>query len=100
MSVLESVPIGRLSLERFEGILPAERYAALQQAVARAQELFAGRALWNVNSTSRGGGVAEMLVSLLAYTHGAQVDARWVVISGNPDFFVLTKRIHKNMHNA
>ena len=32
---------------------------------------------------SRGGGVAEMLVSLLAYAHGAGVDARWTVIAGN-----------------
>jgi trehalose synthase len=41
-----------------------------------------------------------MLVSLLAYAHGAGVDARWIVISGNEPFFVLTKRIHNNLHSA
>ena len=100
MPALESVPIGRLPFERFESVLPAERYAQFRDAVERSRRLFEGRAVWNVNSTSRGGGVAEMLVSLLAYAHGAGVDARWIVISGNDPFFALTKRIHNNLHNA
>jgi trehalose synthase len=100
MPALESVPIGRLPFERFESVLPAERYAQFRDAVERSRRLLQGRAVWNVNSTSRGGGVAEMLVSLLAYAHGAGVDARWIVISGNDPFFALTKRIHNNLHNA
>ena len=72
----------------------------MSDAADRARDLFAGRVIWNVNSTSRGGGVAEMLVSLLAYARGAGVNARWEVISGNPDFFALTKRIHNHLHGA
>jgi trehalose synthase len=100
MSAIESVPIGRLPFERFESILPPDRYAALQEAAAHGRELLDGRVVWNVNSTARGGGVAEMLVSLLAYAHGAGVNARWEVISGTDPFFVLTKRIHNNLHSA
>ncbi len=100
MPALESVPIGRLPFERFESVLPAERYAQFSDAVGVARQLLQGRAVWNVNSTSRGGGVAEMLVSLLAYAHGADVDSRWIVMSGNDPFFALTKRIHNNLHNA
>ena len=100
MPALASVPIGRLPIERFESVLPAERYAQFRDAVERSRQLLQGRAVWNVNSTSRGGGVAEMLVSLLAYAHGADVDSRWIVISGNDPFFALTKRIHNNLHNA
>src|SRR5438445_12458700 len=98
VSALTSVPIGSLSFDRFEPILPAERYRQLLEAADQARELFAGRRVWNVNSTARGGGVAEMLVSLLAYAHGAGVDAHWIVISGNDPFFTLTKRIHNNLH--
>jgi trehalose synthase len=97
---LTSVPIGRLTFDRFEPILPADRYRELVEAADQARELFEGRVVWNVNSTARGGGVAEMLVSLLAYAHGAGVDARWMVISGNDPFFALTKRIHNNLHSA
>src|SRR5215207_867790 len=100
MPALQSVPIGRLPPERFESVLPADRYAAFQEAAERARKLFEGRAVWNVNSTARGGGVAEMLVSLLAYAHGVGVDSRWIVISGTDPFFTLTKRIHNNLHSA
>ena len=49
-----------------------------------AQEALSGRAVLNVNSTAAGGGVAEMLQTLLAYVRGAGVDARWLVIQGDP----------------
>jgi trehalose synthase len=100
MPVLQHVPVGRLHLERFQPLLSPERYEELQAAARRSQQVLRGRVVWNVNSTSRGGGVAEMLVSLLAYAHGAKVDARWTVISGNEPFFVLTKRIHNNLHSS
>ena len=77
-----------------------DRYTEFRQAVDRARALLEGRVVWNVNSTSRGGGVAEMLVSLLAYANGAGVSARWEVISGTDPFFALTKRIHNNLHSS
>ena len=97
---LEHVKVGALPFERFEEVLSADAYAEFREAAERSRELFDGRVVWNVNSTSRGGGVAEMLVSLLAYAHGAGVDARWSVIAGNDPFFALTKRIHNNLHSA
>jgi trehalose synthase len=97
---LEHVRIGALPVERFQEVLPAARYEQWSAAVERSRSLLAGRVVWNVNSTARGGGVAEMLVSLLAYAHGGGVDARWTVISGNDRFFALTKRIHNNLHSA
>ena len=100
MALLEHVPIGILPFERFESVLPPERYEELRTAAERGRTELAGRVIWNVNSTSRGGGVAEMLVSLLAYAHGAGVDARWTVIAGNDPFFALTKRIHNRLHGG
>jgi trehalose synthase len=100
VGVLEHVPIGTLTLERFESVLPSERYEQLREAAERSRIELNGRVVWNVNSTARGGGVAEMLVSLLAYAHGAGVDARWTVIAGNEPFFHLTKRIHNNLHSS
>jgi trehalose synthase len=100
MSAVKTVPVGSLPVDQFESVLPPERFAEVREAVERSRQLLEDRRVWNVNSTARGGGVAEMLVSLLAYAHGAEVDARWVVISGNDPFFALTKRIHNNLHNA
>ena len=39
-----------------------------------------------------------MLQTLLAYVRGVGVDTRWLVLSGSPDFFVITKRIHNVLH--
>jgi trehalose synthase len=61
-------------------------------------EVLGDRVVWNVNSTARGGGVAELLSSLLPYERGCGVDARWLVITGSPEFFAVTKRIHNLLH--
>ena len=100
MATLSHVTVGALNVEHFRSVLPPEDYERFLRTVQRGREVFDGRVVWNVNSTARGGGVAEMLVSLLAYARGAGIDARWVVIAGNEDFFVLTKRIHNFLHGS
>jgi trehalose synthase len=94
------VEISSISPARFRSVLSPERFAAFEHGILRARELLAGRVVWNVNSTARGGGVAELLESLVAYARGAGVDVRWVVIEGTPDFFAVTKRIHNRLHGA
>jgi trehalose synthase len=78
---------------------PAQR-EEFEQTIRRGRALLDSRVIWNVSSTARGGGVAEMLASLLAYTRGAGLDARWVVIEGSPEFFRVTKRIHNMLHGS
>ena len=62
--------------------------------------LLDGRRVVNVNSTATGGGVAELLQTLLAYVRGVGIDARWVVIDGDPEFFGITKRIHNHLYGS
>jgi trehalose synthase len=94
------VEISSMSPARFESVLQPSRFEAFEQGMLRARELLAGRVVWNINSTARGGGVAELLESLVAYARGAGVDVRWVVIEGPPEFFAVTKRIHNRLHGA
>lgn len=84
--------------EQFRGVLPSERFEEFQRGAEEARELLAGRAIWNVNSTARGGGVVELLRPLVGYARGVGVDARWVVIDGSPAFYDVTKRIHNRLH--
>ena len=95
---LTEVRIGSLRLQRFKGVIEPAEFDKVRAGMARAKELLNGRTVWNVNSTAHGGGVAEMLVSLLAYARGAEVDARWLVISGDERFFAITKRLHNRLH--
>ncbi|HZA90208.1 MAG TPA: glycosyltransferase [Solirubrobacterales bacterium] len=99
MTPLKEVPIASFPLERFQTLV-GERWGEVETAMRRAREIFAGRVVWHVNSTARGGGVVELLTSLLAYARGAGVDNRWVVINAGPEFFRVTKRIHNNLHGS
>jgi trehalose synthase len=61
--------------------------------------LLRGRTVWMVNSTARGGGVAEMLPKMVHLLRELGVDVRWVVIStARSAFFPLTKRLHNAIH--
>src|SRR5262249_39988714 len=99
MGALEEVPIPAMSPERFRSVL-GDRYEQVEEAIGTAREVLSGRVIWHINSTAKGGGVAEMLHSLLAYARGAGVDVRWMTISGNPDFFQVTKRLHNRLHES
>ena len=87
MPRLSDVPVRSLPTERFGDVLDPAGYAALLAVRERADRLLGGSAVWCVNSTAHGGGVAEMLRSLLAYARGAGIDARWSVLNGDPAFF-------------
>jgi trehalose synthase len=38
-----------------------------------------------------------MLGTLVGYGRGSGIDARWLVIEGDPAFFEVTKRIHNGL---
>jgi trehalose synthase len=98
MTRLKFVEIEPAPLDRFRPLI-GERYAQAEQAAADARGAFGERRIWHVNSTSQGGGVAEMLRALLPYVSGAGVDTRWVVLGPEgEDFFTVTKRIHNRLH--
>lgn len=97
--LLTEVPVAAASPERFRALI-GEDYAAVEAAIDTAGRTLSGRVVWHVNSTARGGGVAEMLQSLLAYARGGGVDVRWLTIGGDPEFFRTTKRIHNNLHGV
>ena len=95
---LHDVTVTPLAPERFGEVLTSEGMDEFRHTLARGHELLGDHVFWNVNSTARGGGVAEMLRSLIGYVQGAGLDARWVVVDGEPDFFDLTKRLHNRLH--
>ena len=95
---MDEVMVRPVSLERLAAILPASRAARLATAAARARATLGDRVVWHINATAHGGGVAEMLQTLLAYGNGAGVENRWLVLDGDPGFFAITKRLHNMLH--
>ena len=97
---LHEVEVQALDAARLEPLIGLERMARYEAVAEATQAALAGRAVLNVNSTATGGGVAEMLQTLLAYARGAGIDARWLVIKGDPAFFEITKRIHNGLYGS
>ena len=95
---LEDVKVASLDPERLRPVLTPDAVARFEHTLTRGRELLESRTFWNVNSTARGGGVAEMLRSLIGYALGAGLDARWLVVGCDAQFFRITKRIHNRLH--
>lgn len=70
------------------------------RTAATLRELLGDRRVLNVNSTATGGGVAEMLATLIGYARGAGIESEWLVIAGDLDFFTLTKRVHNGLYGS
>ena len=53
-----------------------------------------GKKILHINSTYYGGGVAEILYSLVPLLNCAGLDADWRMLRGTPEFFNITKKFH------
>ncbi len=65
----------------------------------KAKKLY-GKHILNINSTYQGGGVSEMLVSLVPLMNNIGLDAGWRILHGSPDFFTITKKFHNGLQGA
>ena len=64
-------------------------------------ELLAGNIsgkVQHVNSTYTGGGVAEILNSLIPLFKGLEIETEWNIIRGDDEFFSVTKSFHNQLH--
>jgi trehalose synthase len=57
-------------------------------------EKLSGKHITCINSTYQGGGVAEILNSLVPMFDQIGVDFGWRILHGTPDFFTITKKFH------
>ena len=55
------------------------------------------RHILHINSTPYGGGVAEILRSLIPLMNDIGVRVGWRILVGSPDFFRVTKKFHNSL---
>jgi trehalose synthase len=73
--------------------------AVIAEIYKKARKLY-GKYILNINSTYQGGGVAEILSSLVPLMNNTGIDAEWRILHGNPDFFTVTKKFHNALQGA
>ncbi|WP_256392670.1 glycosyltransferase [Natronoarchaeum rubrum] len=81
------------SVEAYADAIGAEQLDRLR---SRAEALGDGRIL-HVNSTATGGGVAELLRSIVPLCNDLGVDTDWLVLDADDEFFAVTKSIHNGL---
>ncbi len=85
-----------LSLENFRHVVPDE---TLAEIYARARGLY-GKHIVHLNATYQGGGVAEILYSLVLLMNDVGIDAGWRILHGSQEFFEVTKSFHNALQGA
>jgi len=89
-NMLTSVELQTKSLESYRSaVLPGVVEAIRADAAA-----LKGARILHVNATAYGGGVAEILASMVPLMRDLGLEADWKVISGTEEFFGVTKAMH------
>jgi len=85
-----------LRLEDFRHIVPDE---TLAEIYAKARRLYR-KHIVHLNATYQGGGVAEILYSLVLLMNDVGIDAGWRILHGSQEFFEITKSFHNALQGA
>ena len=85
-----------VAYDRYLALMPSESTEKLKAAAEQLKNL----RIVHVNSTVTGGGVAEILQSLVPLTNGLGISTERVVINPPAEFFQVTKRIHNLLQGA
>src|SRR5215216_6645680 len=91
--MLQKVEVQNKSLSDYESIVGSDVIEQIREA---AKPLKGARVV-HINATAYGGGVAEILQTLVPLMRDIGLDAEWQVIVGEHDFFVVTKSFHNAM---
>jgi trehalose synthase len=100
VSLVQTVKVPRRPVSLLKPVIGPRRYTQLAGAADQFRLGLDGRTIWNVNSTATGGGVAEMLQVLVGYVQDLGIAIGWLVITGDAEFFAITKRLHNQIHGS
>ena len=91
--MLQEVALGQRSLADYTHIVGKE---TVEEIRALAEPL-QGKRVLHVNATAFGGGVSEILYTIVPLMRDIGLDAHWQVILGAEEFFNVTKLMHNSL---
>jgi trehalose synthase len=94
--MLQEVALGQRSLADYTHIVGKD---TIEEIRALAEPL-EGKRVLHVNATAFGGGVSEILYTIVPLMRDIGLDAHWQVILGAEEFFNVTKLMHNSLQGA
>jgi trehalose synthase len=94
--MLQEVPVGHKSLSDYTHIVGKE----LTEEIRAMAEPLKGQRILHVSATAFGGGVSEILYTIVPLMRDVGLDAHWHVIFGKEEFFNATKLLHNALQGA
>ena len=91
--MLQEVPLGQRSLADYTHIVGKETIEEIRTLAESLQ----GKRVLHVNATAFGGGVSEILYTIVPLMRDVGLDAHWQVILGAEEFFNVTKLMHNSL---
>ncbi|MGQ9617570.1 MAG: glycosyltransferase [Candidatus Aminicenantia bacterium] len=86
-------------MRKIEDYIPIVGKSDIEELYILSEKL-KGRSIQNINSTSVGGGVAEILRRMIPLLRDLGVNVWWDVIKGDDRFFNITKKLHNSLHGV
>jgi trehalose synthase len=94
--VLQEVNLGARSLADYTHIVGRP----LVDEIRALSEPLQGKRVLHLSATAFGGGVSEILYTLVPLMRDVGIDAHWQVILGREEFFNVTKLMHNSLQGA
>ena len=91
--MLGSVPLTPKKLDDYRPIVGDAQIQAIRELAAPLK----GTRVLHLNATSFGGGVAEILTTLVPLLNDVGLAADWQIIRGTDDFYQVTKAMHNSL---
>jgi trehalose synthase len=88
--MLQPVDVGVESIDNYTPFIGPKKV----QEIKELAEPFRGARVLHINATPYGGGVSELLRSVIPIMRDLGIDAHWQVIFGDEKFFKVTKAFH------
>ena len=94
--MLQKVETHTVDIEQYHYFMGEKNLKELDRLSSRLSGLKVG----HLNSTADGGGVAEILKSLVPMMNGVGIKAQWYTMDAGEDFFPVTKNIHNSLQGG
>jgi trehalose synthase len=94
--MLQEVSLGQKSLADYTHIAGKETIERIRELA----EPMKGQRVLHVSATAFGGGVSEILYTIVPLMRDVGLDAHWHVIFGKEEFFNATKLLHNSLQGA